>query len=125
MFFYCFELVNESKDMRTINTPFGLDCNARLPMGVKTTPNIAQSIINKILDGTGTEGYIDDCGYWSNDSFDENIMAVHTILINLEKNGMKYNPLKCNWEVQETDLLDHWMTPTHIKPMKKKIDAIL
>ena len=27
--------------------------------------------------------------------------------------------------VQETDFLSHWMTPTHIQPMKKKIDAIL
>ena len=85
MFFYCFKLDDKSKDMCTINTPFGLYRYTRLHMGVKTLPNTAQSIINKILDGTGVEGYIDDCGYWSNNIFDENIMAVDTILTNLEK----------------------------------------
>jgi len=52
-------------------------------------------------------------------------MAVDKILTKLEENGMKCNPLKCEWAVKETDFLGHWMTPTHIKPMKKKIDAIL
>ena len=125
MFFYCFELDDKSKDMCTINTPFGLYRYARLPMGVKTSPDTAQSIINKILDRTGAEGYIDNCGYWFNDSFDKNIMVVDKILTNLEENDMKCNPLKCKWAVQDTDFFGHWMTPTHIKPMKKKIDAIL
>ena len=52
-------------------------------------------------------------------------MAVDKILTNLEENGMKCNPLMCDWAVEETDFLGHWMTPTYIKPMKKEIDAIL
>ena len=38
---------------------------------------------------------------------------------------MKCNLLNCDLVVQETDFLGHWMTPDCIKPMKKKIDAIL
>ena len=63
MFFYSFELDEESKEMCTINTPFGLYHYMRLGMGIKVSLNIAQSIINEILNNLDTEQYIDDCGY--------------------------------------------------------------
>ena len=85
MFFYCFELDNESKAMCTIATPFGLYRYTRLAMGIKVSPDIAQSIINKILDGLDTEGYIDDCGYWSAGTFDQHLDRVDTIFTRLEK----------------------------------------
>ena len=65
IFFYCFELDNESKAMCTITTPFGLYRYTRLAMGIKLLLDIAQLIINKILDRLDTKEYINDCGYWS------------------------------------------------------------
>ena len=68
MMFYCFELDDESKELCTINTPYGLYRYRRLPMGVKVSPDIAQQYITQILHDVlrGDEGhdvvvYIDDC----------------------------------------------------------------
>ena len=33
--------------------------------------------------------------------------------------------MKCEWAIQETDWLGHWLTPIDIKPWRKKINAII
>ena len=125
MMFYCFEMDEESKRLCTITTPFGKYQYNRVPMGIKVSPDFAQSMIKKILQGLDIDAYMDDLGIWTKGSFDDHMHIVDTVLERLTANGMKCNPLKCKWGVKEAHFLGHYMTPDGVTPMRNKIEAVL
>ena len=94
-------------------------------MGVKVSLDVAQNIIEEILSGIDCSIYIDDVGIWTNGSFEEHLLVVEQVLQKFAENNLKCNPLKCSWAVEETNFLGYWMTPTDIKPWKKRVEAIL
>ena len=122
---YTFELDDESKELCTIAPPFGLYHYCRLPMGISTSPDIAQEIMEHVLALIeDIEIYIDNIACFSN-AWHHHMNLLKVVLERLEANGFCVNPLKCEWAVQDTDFLSHWLTPTGIKPWSKKVDSFL
>jgi GTP cyclohydrolase I len=94
-FAFDFELDEESKDLCTIATPFGIIKYNRLPLGLKCSPDYAQEVTENIFrDVTDAEVYIDDIGAFSN-SREHHMALLHIILGKLQENGITVNPLKC------------------------------
>eukprot|EP00957_Ditylum_brightwellii_P207704 15354169-Ditylum_brightwellii.AAC.1 len=73
----------------------------------------------------GINVYINDVGIFTNSSYEDHLSFVGKVLQQLQENGCKVNPLKCEWAVQEMEFLGHWITPQGICPYKKKIEAVL
>ena len=67
---------------------------------------------------------MDDIGVFSG-NWDDHLSLLSLVLTRLQNVGFTINTLKCEWAVQDTDFLGHWLTPEGVKPWRKKIDAIL
>ena len=125
MQYYTFVLDEPSRNLCTFAMPFGLYRYCHLPMGVSESPDIAMEMMHSVLDDIeGIEFYMDDIGVFSS-TWSDHLSLLSTVLGHLENVGFTINPLKCEWAIQETDFLGHWLTPSGVKPWRKKVDAIL
>ena len=125
MQYYTFVLDEPSRNLCTFAMPFGLYRYCRLRMGISKSPDIATEMMHSVLDDIeGIEFYMDDIGVFTT-TWPDHISLLSMVLGRLEDMGFTINPLKCEWAVQETYFLGHWLTPNGIKPWCKKVDAIL
>ena len=86
MQYYCFELDEESKTLATIVTPYGKYQYCRMAMGLKPSPDFAQSIMEMVLSGLDVKVYIDDIAIFS-ESYEEHWTKVSKVLSRLQENG--------------------------------------
>ena len=120
MQYHTFELDDESKYMCTIVTPFGKYKYNILPMGLKCSPNFPQEVMKNVFRHLeDTDIYIDDVGAFST-SWTAHIKLLDEILCLLKNNEFTVNPPKREWAIKEKYWLGNWITPTGLKPWKKR-----
>lgn len=90
-------------------------------MGLKCSPDIAQSMMGSVLDGTAdADVYTDDVGVYSTD-WNHHVTLLSTILCHLWENGFTIMSVLSEWAVKDTACLCYWPTPKGPKPWKTKL----
>ena len=125
MGYYHIELAPESKRLCTIVLPWGKYEYQKLPMGLCNSPDIFQEKMSELFAGFDfVRTYIDDLLIISKGSFEDHLSKVDSVLIELEKAGLKVNATKSAFAQEELEYLGYWITREGILPLQKKIDAI-
>lgn len=126
MGYYHIPLDEESQKLCTTILPWGKYRYKRLPMGIKNSPDVFQSIMTEILgDLEYTRTYIDDVLITSNGSFEDHCEKVAEVLSRLQKAGFRANLRKCFFGRDSLEYLGYWLTRNGVQPQPKKVEAII
>lgn len=118
------ELDEESQQLTTVNTPWGLFSYKRLAFGIKTAPAIFQEVMDKILNGlVGVVSYFDDILIGA-PSRSECVARTRAVLNRLSKYNVQANFEKCVFFKTEIDYLGHHVSEKGVSPTTKKVKAI-
>ncbi len=121
MQYYTLELHKPSQELCIIVTPFGKYKFKQLPMGLKSTPDFDQQVMEEVLCNIKDTGvHINNIGVFSF-NWERHISLLDKISHWLEANRLTVNPLECKQAIQETDWIGYWLTPTGLKPWHKKL----
>lgn len=98
-----------------------------MPLGLMNTPALFQRFINEVcreyLD-IFVIAYLDDILIFS-DMLEEHKQHVLSVLVKFEEANLQLKLKKCEFHIQETEFLGHWITTNRIQMEKMKIQVIL
>ena len=91
-------------------------------MGVSESPDTVQEFMENLLRDLLEEimVYIVDI-LVTNHDWKSHLILLDKVLAKLKDAGFSVNPLKCEWAVQETDFLGHWMPPPELSLGKRRL----
>jgi transposase InsO family protein len=118
-------LDQQSKELTTINTMWGLFQYNYLPFGLSVSPAIFQNIINDILYSlVGVRAYQDDLIVYGKTQ-SEHQSNVLQVLRSLERHNVAINAKKSVFGVSHISYLGYRIDGDGIKPERQRIEALL
>ena len=126
MGYYNILLTPNSSRLCTIVLPWGKYSYTSLPMGLASSPDIFQEKMNNLFAGLEyVRCYIDDILCITKGSWQNHLDKLDTVLQQLEDAGMKVNASKSSFAKETLDYLGYTISQKGIKPITKKVEAIL
>jgi hypothetical protein len=126
MGYYHIPLDLEAQKLCTTTFPWGKYQYKRLPMGVKTSPDIFQRIMYELLgDIHNIQVYLDDIVITSNGTFEEHAEILEKVLHVLQKANFRANLRKCYFGESKIDYLGYEIARDGIQPQPNRVEAIL
>jgi Reverse transcriptase (RNA-dependent DNA polymerase)/RNase H-like domain found in reverse transcriptase len=126
MGYYHIPLDDASQKLCTMILPWGKYRYLLLPMGIKNSPDIFQSIMDDILgDLEYSCAYKDDILITSSGNFNDHLDKVRTVLKRFELIGFCATVRKCFFVESKLDYLGYLISRNGIQSQPKKMEAIL
>ena len=126
MGYYHIELDPMSKSLCTIVLPFGKFEYQRIPMGLCNSPDIFQEKMSNLMQGLEyVRTYIDDLLVLTKGTYEDHLDKLDKVLARLETAGLKVNCNKSFFARTELEYLGYWISREGIRPLPKKVEAIL
>lgn len=123
--FHHVELAEESRDITTFITNWGLFRYTRLLFGVNYAPEFFQNLMESILaECKNTVVFIDDIFMWGATEA-EHDEAVKKTLSVLASHGLTLNLQKCKFKRRETEFLGHKLSEDGVLPADSKVKSLL
>ena len=126
MGYYHLLLTPNASRLCTVVLPWGKYEYLRLPMGLCNSPDIFQEKMSELMAGLEfARAYLDDLLIISKGDFEEHLEQLEAALTRLSEAGLKINASKSSLCRTELEYLGYWITRKGIRPVTKKVEAIL
>ena len=117
-------LEEESRDITTFVSPFGLYRYKRISMGINAAPELFQYAIQRAIAGLeGVQNLADDIIVAGKDQKEHN-KRVHALMKRLSEVGLTLNPRKCEFGLKSVKFLGFVISSEGVSPDPEKVRAI-
>ena len=124
--FYQFPMEEANQDYTAFSTPFGSYKWLRMPIGLTGSPNILQSLMEKVLVGLTwkfTILYLDDCIIFSR-TIEEHLERLNEVFQKFKDANLKINPTKYEFFWHKVPFLGHIVSCEGIQADPQKISTV-